>query len=169
MVLAGSRRGRLGVLPVVGVGVFCMVACRGPEPKHADGRAASIYAAVIVALVERPAGDGRPVVFVTTRQDVKPISLEVQAAVVKNVADKATVRFVDRVEEAVDEKAPGLPVIEGVLLRMGPVAANGDPIDVDVERYLDDATQQLVTLAASQASGVWVVRVTASVPHPSGS
>jgi hypothetical protein len=165
MVQAGPQRGRVGVL-IVGVVVFSLIACRGPQPKQADGRAASIYAAVIVALVEHSTGTELPVVFVATRQDVKPISLEVQAAVVKDLADKVTVRFVDHVEEAIDEKASGRPVVEGVLLRLGPVAPNGDPVEVDVERYLDEATQPLVTVSVSRATGTWTARVTASVPHP---
>ena len=169
MVLAGPRPRRVRVSSIVGVVVFSIVACRGPQPERADSRAASVYAAVIAALVGHPGGDEPPVVFVATRQEMKPISLEVQAAVVKDLADKVTVRFVDRVEEAIDEKAPGRPVTDGVLLRIGPVAATGDPVEVDVERYFDEATQQLVTLSASRATGTWAARVITSVPHPSGS
>ena len=106
--------------------------------------------------------------FVVSRPDAKPIPLAVQAAVVDGLAGEVSVRFVDTDDEAVDPEADGRPVKEGVLLRLGPVAATGDPVDVVVDRYLSVTAQERLELSVHSEGDGWSARVTGSDPSASG-
>ena len=127
---------------------------------------AAVYGAVILAFAEGHSADQPlPVVFVAPRSDAKPIPLSVQAAVVDDLTGEVAVRFVDDDNEAVDSAVDGRPVKEGVLLRLGPVAA-GDPIEVTADRYRTFTDQQLVTLSARSNGESWSARVIAEGPLP---
>ncbi len=84
---------------------------------------------------------------------------------VDDLTGEVAVRFVDDDDEAVDSAVDGRPVKEGVLLRLGPVAA-GDPIEVTADRYRTFTDQQLVTLSRAPNGESWSARVIAEGPLP---
>jgi hypothetical protein len=165
MALAWVRRGLGGLASAsLTLAVFAACAGGGGATSQAEARVASVYRAVILALADgHAAGKELPVVFVAPRPDAKPIPLTVQAAVVDDLSGEVAVRFVDDGDESIDGTVAGRPVKEGVLLRLGPVAA-GDPVDVTVELYRTVTDQQLVTLSARSNGGSWSARVVAEVP-----
>jgi hypothetical protein len=146
------------------VGVLTACAGGGDARSHDEERMAAVYGAVILAIADgHPAGAALPVVFVAPRPDAKPIPLTVQAAVVHALAGEVSVRFVDDDNEAIDGAVDGRPVKEGVLLRLGPVAA-GDPVEVTADRYRTMTDQQLVTLSVRSNGANWSARVIAEGP-----
>ena len=148
------------------LGVLAACAGGGDAGSPDEARVAAIYGAVILAFADGHSADqALPVVFVAPRPDAKPIPLGVQAAVVDELASDVSVRFVDDDSEATDSAVDSRPVKEGVLLRLGPVAA-GDPIEVTADRYRALTDQQLVTLSARSNDGSWSARVIAEAPLP---
>ena len=146
---------------------LAVVSC-GSDGADATDRDADVYVSVIRALAPEPAERGRPqppdtvgeldrVVYAGPLDEEEPIPLEVQAAVVEQLVDFATVRFVDERAEAIDDRDAGAPVLEdGVLVLLGPVPAGTSP-SVDAERYVDarDASRVRVDLEATD--GEWQV------------
>ena len=131
---------------------------------NGDQRVAAVYRAVILAVADGHPDDAHlPVVFVAPRPDAKTIPITVQASVVDGLADEVSVRFVDDDKEAIDGTVDGAPVKEGVLLRLGPVAA-GDPVEVTADRYRTITDQQLVTLSARSNGEDWAARVISEGP-----
>jgi hypothetical protein len=116
-------------------------ACGGGQPSAADDRESMIYAATIRAVVGDDAKAGRSdrPVFVAPLDSTKPIPLEIQAGVVDQLsedAEFASIRFVDKAAEAIDEGRPDQPVVQqGILVRIAPVATSGDDVVVRAERY----------------------------------
>ena len=148
------------------LGVLAACAGGGDAGSPDEARVAAIYGAVILAFADGHSADqALPVVFVAPRPDAKPIPLSVQAAVVDELASDVSVRFVDDDSEATDSAVDSRPVKEGVLLRLGPVAA-GDPIEVTADRYRALTDQQLVTLSARSNGESWSARVIAEAPLP---
>lgn len=148
-----------------------LAACAGggDAGRPQEARLADITSAVIVAVAgDHPAGEEPPVVFVVSRPDAKPIPLGVQAAVVDGLAGQVTVRFVDSDDEAIDREADARPVKEGVLLRLGPVAATGDPVEVVVDRYLNMSAQERLELSVHSEGEGWLARVTTAAPLAPG-
>jgi hypothetical protein len=91
----------------------------GGEREDAE-RDAAIYRSVIVDVVERSGvdldgGEDLPVLFL---EALGPdgIPLGVQVEVVGHFVERYEIRFIDDLDEAVDEELPGLPVQEGSLL-----------------------------------------------------
>ena len=116
-------------------------ACGGGQPSAADDRESMIYAATIRAVVNDDAAARRAdrAVFVAPLHSTKPIPLEVQAGVVEQLgADEefASLRFVDKAAEAIDEGHPDQPVAQqGILVQIAPVATTGDDVVVRAVRY----------------------------------
>ena len=152
--------------------LVALVACagRGDAGSSEEARLAAIYSSAVILAVEddHPAGEEPPVVFVVPRPDAKPIPLAVQAAVVDRLAGQVSVRFVDKDDEATDNEADGRPVKEGFLLRLGPVAATGDPIEIVVDRYLSMTAQERLELSVHSEGDGWSARVTGAAPLASG-
>jgi hypothetical protein len=129
-----------------------------------DQRLAAVYRAVILAIADGHPNDAhKPVVFVAPRPNTKTIPLPVQASVVNGLVDKVSVRFVDDDKEAIDGTVDGAPVKEGVLLRLGPVAA-GDPVEVTADRYRTSTDQALLTLSVRSNGATWDARVISEGP-----
>jgi len=152
---------RLTVLVAMALAVG---AC-GSDDSPTTDRDAEVYAAVIRTLAPENPGDlGTEVdeldktVYVGPLDDDVEISLEEQVQVVDDLEDFATVTFVDKREEAIDDAAEDEPVREdGVLLLLGAVPTDRAPT-VDAERYVDvdDAARYRVTLL--QSGEEWTVR-----------
>ena len=141
------------------------VSC-GSDGADATDRDAGVYVAVIRALALGEAGEGTPggtideldrVVYVGPLDDEQAIPLEVQAAVVEQLDELATVRFVDERAEAIDDDDEDAPVLEdGVLVLVGPVPAGGGP-SVDAERYVDAGDTARLRVRLEPTDGAWKV------------
>lgn len=162
-----SRAARIwgAVLPLV----MLAAGCRAPQARQADHRAASVYGAIIVVLAGRAGTGEPPVAFVRMRDGTKPLALDVQATIVKDLAKQVTVRFLDDDRGALDDKAVDRPVTDGVLLRLGPVSALAGTAEVQVERYRRVGDQHLITLSVSGEAETWTAQVVADTPYVAGS
>lgn len=115
---------------------------------------AEAYAAVIQAIAPDPPGDPVEeldrVVFVGPIDEDVKISLGVQASVVEDLEEFATIRFVDDKKEAIggDETEPVMD--DGVLVLLGKVSPGNSPT-VRAERYVDvdDVARFRVTVRGS--------------------
>lgn len=158
---------RRSVRGLVAASLVVLAACGSSGAAHnddGDQRLAAVYRAVIRAVADGHPDDAHPpVVFVAPRPDAKTIPLPVQASVVDGLAGEVSVRFVDDDKEAIDGTADGAPVKEGVLLRLGPVAA-GDPVEVTADRYRTASDQALLTLSARSNGETWDARVISEGP-----
>lgn len=146
------------------VATAALPACGGGG-SGSTSRAAGVYVAVVQALADpAPPGDQKPTVFVDSRPGGKSIPLEVQTEVVDYLTDQVAVRFVDDDDEAIDTSAPGRPVKSGVLVRLGPVPANGDPLQVTADRYRSATDVVTITLTVRSSGTTWSATVGSSVP-----
>ena len=126
----------------------------GEDSAERNAPEAEVYTAVIQALA--PNTPGQVVeelerdVFVGPINDDVDLSLGVQASVVDDLEDYATIRFVDEKDEAVgsDESEPVID--HGVLLLLGRVP-QGDSPTVRATRYVDvdDVARFRVTVEGS--------------------
>ena len=115
---------------------------------------AEVYTAVIRELA--PATPGQVAeeldrdVFVGPLNEEVDLSLGVQASVVDNLEDFATIRFVDDKKEALGSDETEAVIDDGVLLLLGRVPA-GDSPAVRATRYVDvdDVTRFRVTVEGS--------------------
>jgi hypothetical protein len=138
----------------------------GADGKSATDREADIYATLIRALAPADPAEHVPggeidqfdrVVFAGSLDDEQAISLEVQAAVVEQLEEFATVRFVDERAEAIDHDDEGEPVLDdGVLVLVGPVPSGRSP-SVDAERYVDNDDAVHVRVTLERPNGGWEV------------
>jgi hypothetical protein len=118
--------------------VLLAFACGDGNGSNADDRASAIYATTIRAVVDDDgsASESDAPIFVAPADPEAPISLGVQAGVVDQLHDFATIRFVDEAAQAIDEDEPSRPVVEeGVLVTLGAVPERGDNVTVEAERY----------------------------------
>jgi hypothetical protein len=124
----------------------------GPSPSTTE-REARVYAAVIEALAPdgpepSPETDEPDRVVYAGSLDVDgPIPLEVQAAVVEELVEFATVRFVDEKAEAMED---------GVLVLLGAVP-NGRSPSVTAERYVDRDDAERFRVSLERSDGDWTV------------
>ena len=141
------------------------VAC-GSDSASPTDRESDVYATLIQALApseptERATSEEIDeldrVVYAGSLDEEQPISLEVQAAVVEQLEDFATVRFVDERAEAIDDTDDREPVLEdGVLILLGRVPSGRKP-SVDAERYVDIEDTVHVRVTVERADGDWDV------------
>lgn len=130
--------------------------CGSDDP--GDPAASVSTEAVLTALVDwTVASDGPasttddeppPVVYITASNG-DTIDAAIQASVVADTADDATVRFADDRIEAIDDTTEDQRVHDdGVLLVVGELPAEPTESDVTVERYrdIDDTSVFVVTL-----------------------
>jgi hypothetical protein len=155
---------------LIALGTLAACTGRGDNSKPEEDRAAAVYGAMILAVAGgHQADETLPVVFAVPRSDAKSIPLPVQAAVVDDLADEVSVRFVDDDNEAIDDAVDDRPVKEGVLLRLGPVPPTGDPVEVSADRYRTMTDQELLTLLVRSNGDTWSARVIAEAPlSPAG-
>jgi hypothetical protein len=117
-----------------------VTACTGGGSNTSDRRAA-IYSAVIRAVLAdtpHPKISKDTSVFVVAAHERSPISLEVQADIVAELHELATIRFVDHRVEAIDDSNPNRPVKNnGVLITLGKIPSGANPVTVNAGRYLN--------------------------------
>jgi hypothetical protein len=131
-------------------------------------RDAQVYVAAIRdVLAEEPAPDDPdvlPVVYVVGVGEER-IAADVQAEVAAELHDDADVRFADERSEAVMKDEADEPVRDdGVLLAVGALAAEGDPVELEVEVYRSDVDSSNVVLTIEGGASQWTVTSTSVVP-----
>jgi hypothetical protein len=138
--------------------VLLIVACGDGNGSNADDRVSAIYATTIRAVVadDEPDAESDVPVFVAPADPEAPISLGVQAGVVDQLHDFATIRFVDEPSEAIDEDDPARPVVEeGVLVTLGAVPERGDNVTVMAERYQTADSTRTFRVQLERADSTW--------------
>lgn len=145
--------------------VFAVTSC-GSDGAGATDREADVYVALIRALAPSEPAERVPsreideldrVVFAGSLDEQQAISLEVQAAVVEQLEEFATVRFVDERVEAIDQTEDREPVLDdGVRILLGPVPSGPTP-SVDAERYVDREDSVHVRVTLERPNGDWEV------------
>ena len=160
---------------VRGLGLLCasaflVAACGGGSGSKANqANAADVYTAVLRELVPATTNGGPDsVVYVAPFEEQKAFPLETQAAVIADLTDEATVRFVDELSEAVDDGNPGSPAKGTEVVLLGPVPSGAPPIEVEAQRYQSDADQTRYRfLVTATGDGGWsAVEVESRVVAP---
>lgn len=117
-----------------------LTACTGGGSNTSDRRA-DIYSAVIrtiLADTSHPTISSDTSVFVGAAHERSPINLEVQADIVAELHELATIRFVDRRVEAIDNSKPNRPVKDnGLLITLGKIPSAANTVTVNAGRYLN--------------------------------
>jgi hypothetical protein len=153
--------------------IILVAASCGSDGTSATDREADIYTVLIRALAPSDPTERVPtneidefdrVVFAGSLDDEEAISLEVQAAVVEQLEEFATVRFVDERGEAIDHSDDREPVLEdGVLVLLGPVPLGHTP-SVEAERYVDNDDAVHVRVTLERPNGDWEVASVDTLP-----
>jgi hypothetical protein len=133
--------------------VLGTAACGADHRTAADERAIAIYSAVI-RVVAPPQGTTPTTplsdpVFVTAANTRSSISLQVQAGIVGELHDSATIRFVDERSEAIDTADPHQPVHEGgILITLSKIPPGRTSVTIEAQRYerIDVTATYRVTL-----------------------
>jgi len=142
-----------------------VASCSSGDGPESDDRAGAIYAAVIRSVVTEGtnAAEVDVPVFVAPIDPKQPISLEVQAGVVEELHDFATVRFVDDAMEAIDEDDIEQPVVDdGVLVMLGVIPAGGDRVVVEAERYESENSHEKFGVRVARSGETWTATLDAT-------
>jgi hypothetical protein len=131
-------------------------------------RDAQVYEATIRdVLAKQPTTDPKaplPIVYVVGVGEER-IAASVQAAVTQALDEDADIRFADKREEAVLGDEDDAPVRdEGLLVAVGEVAPDRDPVDVQVEVYRSELDWSKRVLTIARGSSQWTVTSESSVP-----
>lgn len=154
-------------LTFLAAAVLAVNAC-GSDGTSATERQAGVYAAVIRAVAaEDPQtaaadNDVEPIIYAGPLDEEVSIPLEVQAAVVEDLEEVGTIRFVDEPSEAVDSDEEGEPVLDdGTLVLLGAVPDGSAPT-VMAERYnaRDDTVR--FTARVERSGAEWTATLTRS-------
>jgi hypothetical protein len=155
------------VLAVASVAAVGAAGCDGADDGDVSREGHVLTAAVRDVLTEQPPPtdpDELPVVFVVGVGE-EDIAADVQAEVTRELDDDAVVRFADEREEAVEEDEPHVPVRDaGVLLVVGEVAVEGDPVELSVEVYRSDQDWSDRVLTIASGPSQWTVTSSSVVP-----
>jgi hypothetical protein len=156
-----------GVL--AGASLTILAAC-GDSSEAEMSRPAQIFVATIQQVLadENPAAgtDDLPVVYVEPLGD-EEIDATVQADTANELREVADVRFADERSEALDEDEPGMPVRDdGILVAIGDLPDEGDPVDVEVETYRSEDDLSTAVFSFALRSSGWTVTSTSVVPNP---
>jgi hypothetical protein len=127
-------------------------------------RSAHVYAAVIRALVSEPPGhpdteaeERDRVVYAGPLGGKVEVSLEVQVAVVEELEEFATIRFVDSRNEAIDDDERGEPVREhGALVLLGSIP-DGRSVSIEAARYVDVDETARFRVTVERSGRKWTV------------
>jgi hypothetical protein len=154
-----------GVL--AGVSLTILAGC-GDASEAKMSRPAQIFVATIreVLAHHNPAAgtDDLPVVYVEPLGD-EDIDAAVQADTASELRDVADVRFADERSEALDEDEPGMPVRDdGILVAIGDLPEEGEPVDVEVEVYRSEDDRSTALFSFARRSSEWTVSSTSVVP-----
>jgi hypothetical protein len=148
---------------VVGV----VAACAGGGSDTSD-QPALIYSAVIRAVVadtSHPKIDSETSVFVVATDERSPIPLEVQADIVAELHELATIRFVDHRVEAIDDSSAIRPVNDdGVLITLGKISRAANTATVNAGRYLDATDRVAYRVTVERINAHWKPIATKSRP-----
>lgn len=143
---------------ILAASVALMAACSSSSPS--DVRAGSVYETVLRWFADRDADDPDPLpVFIEPRGEGTSIDLAVQAEVVEWTAEYADARFIDSRDEALLVDQDGVTAVRdgGVLVRLGPVLEDGKRVTLDVDVFVDDATQQSLRFDLAATGDDWRV------------
>lgn len=138
-----------------------------PDGSDADAQpkaGADAYVAAIASRLDAPevTPDPLPVVYVVPLDD--PIALEIQAAIIEQLAETHDVRFVDELSAAIDIDEPGSPPRDdAVIVGIGtPLPEPPHRLRLEVYRTANQIDATLLTLAYQQER--WVVVAAEPVP-----
>ncbi len=139
---------------------LAVTGCDGTK-KDESSRDAQVYVAtirdVLAAQPPRDPAAPLPVVFVVGVGEEK-IAAGVQADVTKALDEDAEIRFADKREEALLEDQENVPVRDkGVLVAVGAVPPDVDPVDVHVEIYRSEVDSSQLVLTIGKQSSQWTV------------
>ncbi len=145
---------------VAALATLLLAGCGGPSKDEAS-RDAQVYVATIRdVLREQPPPepeDKLPVVYIVGIGE-KKVAAKVQAEVAAALDDEAEIRFADERSEAVLEDEDGKPVRgDGLLIAIGPVAPDVDPVRVEVEVYRSAADSSKRVVTVGMRSSQWTV------------
>lgn len=130
-------------------------------------RDAQVYVATIrevLAEQPQPDPDVLPVVYIVGVGETK-IPADVQAEVAVELDDDADIRFADKRDEAVLENEDHVPVRDhGVLIAVGELPPDVDPVNLDVEVYRSDQDSSKVVLTIARGSSRWTVTSSSLLP-----
>jgi len=142
---------------VVGLVAVALVACSSPEPDAAP-EVGGAYTEVVEWFVDRaPTGSEPPVVFMESLGEGFEMDLGLQATIVAEAQERAQVRFIDERSDALGEA--GEEVRDGgILLAVGPAAADGDEVTIDAEQFVsvDESSSWVFRLRADE-DGAWTI------------
>jgi hypothetical protein len=146
---------------------LALTGCDGSS-KAESSRDAQIYVATIRdVLSEQPAPeqpDALPVVFVVGVGE-KKIPASVQAEVRRDLDADAVIRFADQRDEALLKDEDHMPVRDdGVLVVVGEVPEQGDPVDLPVEIYRSTDDWSKLVLTIGRGSSQWTVTSESKAP-----
>lgn len=143
------------------------VGCGGPRSEELS-RDAQVYIAAIRDVVseEPPPADPEmlPVVFVIGVGE-EQIEASVQAEVVGELDDDVDVEFADARSEVVLQDEADAPVRDdGLLIAVGALAPEGDPVDIAVEVYRSDVDWSKRVFTMELVSSQWTVTSSSVLP-----
>jgi hypothetical protein len=144
-----------------------LAGCDGTT-KDESSRDAQVYVATIREVLDaeppRDEADPLPVVYVVGVGEEK-IAPRVQADVAQALDKDAEIRFADKREEALLEDQEDVPVRdEGVLVAVGAVPPDVDPVAVHVEIYRSEVDSSKVVLTIGKQSSQWTVTSESVIP-----
>ena len=148
----------------LGMAVVAVVACSSDgESTHGTVEdTAAVTALVNWAAGEMPPevdenGDVEPPIVYVATDSGSTLDAGLQASVVKETTDTATVRFADDRSEAIDDTSELMPVHDdGVMLVIGdlPVPARTLTVDVEWYRSIDESSNLVVTITADPTGAI---------------
>jgi hypothetical protein len=162
------RSRALGAIVLV---ALVLAGCDGSTKEEAS-RDAQVYVATIRDVLADQSASERPgvlpVVYVVGVGE-KRITAIVQAEVAAALDEDAEIRFADKRDEALLTNKDNVPVRDdGVLVALGEVPPDADPVEVHVEVYRSDDDWSKLVLTIGTQSSQWTVTSESVVP-PEGS
>ena len=143
-----------------------LTACTSGGSNTSD-RPAAIYSAVIrevLADTSHPKISSDTNVFVVAAHERSPITLEVQADIVRELHKLATIRFVDHRVEAIDDSNPNRPVKNnGLLITLGKIPSAANTVTVNAGRYLNATNTIAYRVTLKRTKTQWKPIATTSV------
>lgn len=144
-----------------------VTACTSGDSNSSD-QPAVIYSAVIrvvLADTTHPTISSDTSVFVAAADARSTIPLEVQADIVAELHRLATIRFVDKRNEAIDDSSPTKPVNDnGVLVTLGKVPNRANIVTIKAARYVNAADTVTYRVTLKRTNTQWKQIATTSQP-----
>ena len=153
------------LIALVAVATLGVAACNDDiaAPTDPNRRLVEIYAATIQAVATHSRPDLAEqesidkVVYLASREGVT-IDINVQAGIVVELEDWATIRFIDAIEEAIETGEPDAPVRDdGVLLGLGSIPEGVASVSVSADRYEGDSHLTVFDVELARRAGEWSV------------